>query len=103
MDPILLTIIIVIGFFLLEMTKHLFTRTTLRLVLVFFVVIILLFTLISSLSTKELMNSDNEYVQTGASIVNNINKEPLVSEIGNNVKETFTKLKESILNRINDD
>jgi hypothetical protein len=103
MDPILLTIIIVIGFFILEMTKHLFTRTTLRLVLVFFVVMILLFTLISSLSTNELMDSDNEYVQTGASIVHNINKEPLISEIGDNIKESFSNLKEDIVNRLNDD
>ncbi len=100
MDIISIIIIIVVGVIVLEISKHLFTRTALKLIVIAIIVMILFFTIMGSLSVDQAIQSDNEYIQTGASIAQSVNDEPLIVEIKNSIKSSFEELRETLANAL---
>ena len=96
MDIISIIIIVIVGVIVLEISKHLFTRTALKLIVIFVIVMILFFTILGSLAVDQAIKSDNQYIQTGASIAQNVNEEPLIVEIKESIKSSFTELRETL-------
>ncbi len=94
-------IIILIGVIIIELSKHFFTRTALKFIIMIIVGIILFFAVVSSLDSNVVSSTDNEYVQTGAAIMDNVNDQPLIIKIKETIKTTLIELKEKIINRDN--
>ncbi len=98
MDLLTIGIVILVGVILIELSKHFFTKTVLKFVIMLIVGIILFFAVVSSLDSNTISNTDNEYVQTGAVIISNINEQPLVLNVKENMKSLLNEIKDKIVN-----
>jgi predicted PurR-regulated permease PerM len=103
MDAISIIILVLVGVVILEVSKHLFTRTALKLIVILIVIMVLFFTILGSLSIDQSINSDNEYIQTGASIAKTVNEEPLIVKIKDSIKESVNELRETIAKALKTD
>jgi hypothetical protein len=103
MDIISILIIIVVGIIILEVSKHLLTRTALKLIVILIVIMILFFTIMGSLSVDQAINTDNKYIQTGASIAKTVNDEPLIINLKGNIKSSLEQLRGIIVATIKPD
>jgi hypothetical protein len=101
MDLLLIGIVILVGIILIEVSKHLFTRTILRFVVMIIVGLVIFFAVVGTLDSDIVDKTNNEYVQTGAAIVDNIADEPLMIEAKEKIKSFFIEIKEKIKNQIN--
>ena len=51
---------------------------------------------INSLSSENIIKTDNEFVKTGAAISENINDQPLIMDLKDKIKDLFIDLKDKI-------
>jgi hypothetical protein len=103
MDLLFIIMLIIVGVIFLEISKHLFTKTILKVLLFSVILIIVFFAVIGSLASEKLIESDNKYIQTGATVVKLINEEPIVTESKEKIKTFFKELEEKVTNKLTED
>ena len=99
MDILLIGIILIVGIILIEVSKHIFTRTILKFIIILIIGLIVFFSVLSTLDQEVIKNTDNEYIQTGASIIEEVNEKPLIIDVKENAKSFFMDIKETIMNK----
>jgi len=99
MDILLIGIILIVGIILIEVSKHIFTRTILKFIIILIIGLIVFFSVLSTLDQEVIKNTDNEYIQTGASIIEEVNEKPLIIDVKENAKSFFMDIKEKIMNK----
>ncbi len=98
MDLLLIGITLIVGIILIEVSKHIFTRTILKFVVILIVGLIIFFSVLSTLDQEVINKTDNGYVQTGAAIIEEVNDKPLIIDIKEKTKSFLLDIKEKIMN-----
>jgi hypothetical protein len=90
-------IVVLISLVVLELFKHFLTRTTLVLIVILIVGLIIFLAVINSLTSEDLIKTDNEYIKTGAVIAESINEQPLIQKIKEDIKSNFLEIKDRLI------
>jgi|TARA_Y100000034_G_C6650937_1_gene284901 hypothetical protein len=96
MDILSIILIAGLSLFVLELIKHMFTRTILKVIVISLVGLIIFFTVINSLDKENVIDNDNKYIQAGATISQNFENQPIWDDL----KEKFKTLILNIDNTI---
>ena len=81
MDILSIILIAGLSLFALELIKHMFTKTILKVIVISIVGLIIFFTVINSLDKENVIDNDNKYIQAGAVISQNFENQPLWEDI----------------------
>ncbi|MFH1375998.1 MAG: hypothetical protein ABIH25_00005 [Candidatus Woesearchaeota archaeon] len=87
MDIILILILLVILFIIIEASKHLFFKTVTKMVFIIIILLIVFFVVIGSLNSENMLKTDNEFIQTGASVVEDIEEQDIFETINDKLKD----------------
>ena len=86
-------IIIIIGLFILfEISKHSLFKMSSKLLILLLVIVIFLVFVVAQLDLREYTESDNAFIQTGATVLQTIKE----SDLGEKLKINTDKIKEKI-------
>lgn len=88
---------IVVGIILLELSKHIVTRTTLKVVVLLVLGLIVFLTITGSLSNEDVIKSDNEFIKTGAAVAGSINEQPLTIKIKDKARSFISDFEDKYL------
>lgn len=97
MDILTIVAVLIIGILLIEVSKHIFTRTILKFIIIVIVGVVVLFSILSTLDQDIVSNTGNEYLETGAAIVSDVNEKPLILDAKENIKTFIGDIKEKVL------
>ena len=95
----MLAIILIILFALFEFSKHSIFKMGAKLFFLAMIIVIFLLFVVAQLDLKEYKDSDNEFIQTGASVIETIKE----SELADKLEVDIENAKEKVINRDNED
>jgi uncharacterized membrane protein (DUF4010 family) len=97
MDIIFIGVLILVAIIVTELFKHLVTKTALKFVVLVIIGIIIFLAVVGSLSSENVIETDNEYVKTGAAVADSFNEAPLIIKAKEKLQDLSTKLQEEYL------
>ncbi len=87
MEVLTIIVVLIISLLVLEMSKHIFVKTFAKSVLVILIISVAFLFVIGAINSESKISTDNEIIQTGAAIVEEIKDVEIIENVLESSKE----------------